>query len=65
MFKPKNHRFGFFIGDMMYQFLSHNVLRVHTFKYMIISIFQYTRILGEAFDEITANDSETVYLRKV
>ena len=21
MFKPKNHRFGFFIGDMMYLFL--------------------------------------------
>ena len=26
MFKAKNHRFGFFIGDMMYQFLSQALL---------------------------------------
>ena len=26
MFKPKNHRFGFFIGDMMYHFLSQALL---------------------------------------
>ena len=39
MFKAKNHRFGFFIGDMMYQFLSQALLKVEFYVLYVVATF--------------------------
>ena len=44
MFKPKNHRFGFFIGYMMYHFLSLTVLidkcNFHQNAFLSVQLFE-------------------------
>ena len=44
MFKQKNHRFGFFIGYMMYHFLSPTVLTLN--YYVVEPIWYATSVIN-------------------
>ena len=50
MFKAKNHRFGFFIGDMMYHFLSQALL-IDVTRLRTLGVLGHPRALEKLSDD--------------